>query len=148
MLTESSAISTDNLEGSSVGALKTASIRPWSLVLSSQPRLETFAGTPYFTLSWRREGAEGDLHHFLAYQVTDPFDATATTPLSPRLFAHFLLDDLPPEALTEVLEHLADAWVFYQQPQSPAPLPQQRFLKGRVVRRYERPAYALSSGEE
>jgi len=148
MLTEFSATSTDNLEGSSVGALKTASIKPWGLVLSSQPRFETFAGTPYFTLRWRRESAQGDLHHFFAYRVTDPADLTATTPLYPRLFAHLLLDDLPSEALTEVLEHLADAWAFYQHPQPLAPSqPQHRTFKGKVIRRYERPAYTLSEEE-
>jgi hypothetical protein len=118
---------------------------PWNLILST-PRLETFTGDRYLTLGWKRHSAEGDFHHFFAHQIIDASDST-TTALYPRLFAHLLLDELPQEALPELLEYLASAWSFYTLPLELVPPQARRVLKGKVVRRSERPTYSLPDEE-
>lgn len=106
------------------------------------PRLETVAGYPILTLSWTRQASEGDLHHLFAYKFSDPSYVAATAPIYRRLFAHLALDELPDSALPEVLDHLSDAWEFHQSI-APEVQSQPRVLKGKVIRRYERPTYSI-----
>lgn len=141
LLMESSPTLTSNLEDSSAGASKTAFRRPWNLSLS-KPRLETVAGYPILTLHWTREASDGDLHHFFSYKFADPFSATATAPVYGRLFAHLALDELPDAAVPEVLDFLANAWIFHQ-PSAPEIEQPAKTRKGKVTRRYERPTYMI-----
>jgi len=141
LLTESSPTLTSNLEGSFAGVSKTAFKKPWNLTLS-KPRLETVAGYPMLTLHWTREASEGDQHHVFAYKFADPFDSAAVAPVYKRLFAHLALDELPDAALTEVLDFLGNAWIYYQPTMPEVPEPSTT-RKGRVTRRYERPTYTI-----
>lgn len=94
------------------------------------------------TLHWAREASDGDLHHILSYKFADPLNATASAPIYRRLFAHLALDELPDAALTEVLDFLGNAWIFYQ-PTMPEVQEAPRTRKGKVTRRYERPTYTV-----
>ena len=105
-------------------------MRPWNL-LPSPPRLETVDGRPMLAFGWQ--------------QSSGPFDQTSSGPA--RLFGHLILDGIPDEALPEVLELLGNAWVFYQPGPPQIEAPQRRPLKGKVTRRYERPAYSLVDEE-
>ena len=81
-------------------------------------------------------------------------DAVAVTPhhafttakpgCSTRDIAHLLIEALPAEALTdEVIEFLVEAVAFYKRaPEAPRP-PQARKVRGKITRRYERPALTL-----
>ncbi len=63
---------------------------------------------------------------------------------SPKDIAHLLVEALPAEALTaEVIEFLAEAVSFYKRAQEAPPPPQKRKLRGKITRRYERPALTL-----
>lgn len=99
------------------------------------------------TIGWHRESSIGDLHHLFSYKFAAPFDVTSTAPVSARLLSHLILDGLPDEALPEVLEFLGNAWVFYQPGPTPIEPPQTPALKGKVTKRYERPAYSLVEEE-
>lgn len=114
---------------------------PWSLSLS-KPRLETVAGYPILTLHWTREASDGDLHHLFSYRFADALTATTAAPVYRRLFAHLALDELPDEALPEILEFIANAWIFHQ-PAPPHIEQPVQTLKGKVTRRYERPTYTI-----
>lgn len=59
-----------------------------------------------------------------------------------RLFAHLFVDELPDDALAEILEFLANAWLFYQ-PTALALEQTGKKLRGKVTRRYERPSYTI-----
>ena len=89
------------------------------------------------TLHWTRETSDGDLHHFFSYKFAEPFSAMAAAPIYKRLFAHLALDELPDAAMTEVLDHLATAWSFYQ-PITPEIEQVTKARRGKVTRRYER----------
>ena len=121
-------------------------MRPWNL--PSQPRLKALGGRPVLTLGWQIEASGGKVQHLFAYRFPDPFDLTSTGALKTRLLGHLILDVLPDEALPEVLELLGNAWLFYQPapPQIEAPA-ERRLFKGKVTKRYERPAYSLSDEE-
>lgn len=121
-------------------------MRPWNL-LPSPPRLETIGGRPVLAFGWQREASGGELHHLFAYRFSNPFDLTSTGTLEARLLGHLILDGIPDEALSEVLELLGNAWVFYQPSPPQIEAPQRRSLKGKVTRRYERPAYSLVEEE-
>lgn len=122
-------------------------MRPWNL-LPSPPRLKTIGNRPVLTLGWQIEVSGGEAQHLFAYRFPDPLDLTSTGALETRLLGHLILDGLPDEALPEVLELLGNAWVFYHPapPQIEAPA-ERRLLKGKVTKRYERPAYSLSDEE-
>lgn len=94
------------------------------------------------TLHWTREASDGDLHHVFSYKFADPFSVTAAVPIYKRLFAHLALDELPDTALTEVLDFLGNAWIFYQPTMQEVQEPP-RARKGKVTRRYERPTYTI-----
>jgi len=94
------------------------------------------------TLHWAREASDGDLHHIFSYKFADPVSAAATAPVYKRLFAHLALDELPDTALTEVLDFLSNAWIFYQAA-APEVLKPPKTRKGKVTRRYERPTYTV-----
>lgn len=121
-------------------------MKPWSLSLS-KPQLETIGGDPVLTVGWRRQSSEGDLHHLYAYRFTDPFDVTSTAPIYSRLFGHLILDEIPDLALPEVLELLANAWIFHQPGPPQIEAPKVRSIRGKVTKRYERPAYSLVEEE-
>jgi hypothetical protein len=104
---------------------------------------EAVAGNRYVAVGWRNDTSDGEVHHFFAHPIRDPFGGT-TTSFYPRIFAHLLLDKLPSEALPEVLEFLANAWSFYGKAAEIPPAAGRRSLKGKVVRRADRPAYSLS----
>ncbi len=112
----------------------------------SEPQHEYVGRNTYLTLGWKRHTPEGDFHHYFAHPVSDPFEPT-TAVLTPRSCAYMLLDDLPSEALPEVLEYLAQAWKFWAYPVEPIEPPKTRVLKGKVVRRSERPAYSIPDEE-
>ena len=118
----------------------------WNLVLS-KPQLETFGEDQFLTFGWKHHTAEGDFHHFFAHQIADATDAIGPSVFSPRLLAHLLIDELPQAALAEVLESVAETWYFYCNPLAPASVPIVRSLKGKVVRRSQRPAYSLPDEE-
>jgi hypothetical protein len=101
------------------------------------------------TGGWARDSSGGDLQHFFAFRFTQPYEATSASSIFPRLMAHFILDQLPDQAFAEVLEQLSNAWSFYQiePPQAEPPAPKSKPVKGKMTRRYERPAYSLT-GEE
>jgi hypothetical protein len=147
-LPEAHDISTGNLEDSSAGAFKIASTTPWSLRLS-KPQLDLSQGCPVITGGWLRESFEGDLQHFFSFRFAQPYEATSASPIFPRLIAHLIVDQLPDQALPEVLEQLGNAWLFYQfvPPQGEPASPSSNSLKGKMIRRYERPTYSLT-GEE
>jgi hypothetical protein len=107
---------------------------------------ETVAGERYVAVSLRNCTTDGDLHHFFVHPVSDPF-ASTTTAFYPRFFAHVLLDRLPSDALPEVLEFLANAWLFYGKPPEIPPALGRKPLKGKIIRRTERPAYRLPDEE-
>jgi hypothetical protein len=96
------------------------------------------------TLQWSREASEGDLSHRFSFTFAEPLSAPVLAPICMRLLAHLTLDQLPDAALTEVLTSLNSAWMFYQpvraEFQETARI---RKGKGKVVRRYNRPTYAI-----
>lgn len=97
------------------------------------------------TLRWKHETSDGEFHHFWTQPVNAFLESTKS--LLPRSFAHILLDELPSEALPGVLEYLADSWSFYEHPAKPVEPGKTRTVKGKVVRRSERPAYQLPDVE-
>jgi hypothetical protein len=100
------------------------------------------------TLSWRIDTSGGEVQHRFAYRFPNPFDATSTAALETRLLGHLMLDRLPDDALPEVLEFLASAWAFYQpSPPQIEAAAERRLVKGKMTKRYERPAYSLSDEE-
>lgn len=145
-LTESLVTSTGNQEDSFGGALKTVSTRPCSLILS-KPGFDYLTGFPMLTVAWKRASSRGDWHHLLAYQFGKFPGTTSAIPIYYRLISHLLLDELPEDALPEVLQHLADAFVFYQPTKAELPPQQIRPLRGKVTQRYERPTYSLVDEE-
>jgi hypothetical protein len=104
--------------------------------------IETVSGYPILTLNWSRQGSDGDLHHLFSYKFAEPRSVTASAPIYKRLFAHLALDELPDAALTEVLDFLGNAWIFYQ-PMMPENQEPPKSRKGKVTRRYERPTYTI-----
>ena len=98
-------------------------------------------------IGWYRESSEGELHHLYTYKFANSSDPTSTVSVQMRLLGHLILDGIPDEALREVLELLGNAWVFYQPSPPLIEAPQRRALKGKVTRRYERPAYSLVEEE-
>ena len=77
----------------------------------------------------------------------DPFNVTSIVPFQMRIFGHLILDELPDEALSEVLELLSNAWTFYAPASRQLEAPPKRVLKGKVTKRYERPAYSINEQE-
>ncbi|OFV96270.1 MAG: hypothetical protein A3F68_09625 [Acidobacteria bacterium RIFCSPLOWO2_12_FULL_54_10] len=102
---------------------------------------------PTLTVAWKRASAYGDLHHFWAYQFGKIPDTPSAVHIYYRLVSNLLLDELPEQALPEVLQHLADAFVFYQPTKGELPTQQRPPLKGKVTQRYERPTYSLVDEE-
>lgn len=141
LLTEPLPILTSNLEGSFAGVSKTGFKKPWNLTLS-RPELETVAGYPILTLQWCRETSDGDLHHVCSYKFATPADASTHAPVYKRVFAHFVLDELPDTAIADVLDYLGNAWVF-NRPLDHEVVSPTKPLRGKVARRYERPTYSI-----
>lgn len=117
-------------------------MRPW-ILNPYKPHLETLAGVPILTLQWVRADSGGGFHHFVSYRSSSAFNANAATPVYRRLFAHLALDELPDEALAEVLECLANAWAFHQPVVPPSGSEQPLTRRGKITKRYERPTYSI-----
>lgn len=112
------------------------------------PKFETLGGSSYLTLNWQKQLSIGDLHHFVAYRVPEPSDATSLKSFYSRLFSHLVLDELPDDALPEVLEFLANSWTFHDRPPVQPVAPQgSKTLKAKLTKRYDRPVYSLPDEE-
>jgi hypothetical protein len=83
----------------------------------------------------------------LTYKPASRQDLTSTTLIETRLFGHFLLDAIPDEAIPEVFEALGRILEFHRPTPLLPPPPAVRILKGKIVKRYVRPAYSLSEEE-
>lgn len=64
-----------------------------------------------------------------------------------KIFAHLLIDQLPEQAIGEVFECLANLGDFYLSAPPEISVPENRSLKGRIVKRRERPSYYLADEE-
>jgi hypothetical protein len=91
--------------------------------------------------------SEGGLTPFYTFGLRTQSDETSALPSYPRVLAHLLLDALPEEAILQVLENLADAWIFHSSPVSAPIATMPKVLQGTITHRYERPVYALSDEE-
>lgn len=107
--------------------------------LSSNPQPETHNLEP-LTFQWKHV-AGGTV--FTAHPPSSEAQAES---LRARLFSHYIVDLMPEAAVMDLLEEVVRVWDDYQAVLStplPAPVKQQRVLKGRVRARYERPTFAV-----
>lgn len=75
-----------------------------------------------------------------------PSGTTADVVFTSKDIAHLLIEALPMEAITgEVIEYLMQALSFHKKGFEVGPSVEQRKIKGRVTRRYERPELTLEA---
>jgi hypothetical protein len=95
------------------------------------------------TLQWAWQGSEVDYHHVFSLRVPDAPDERVTTTMFMRVLAHYTLDELPDEALGEVLEFLGSAWAVHQPLAPPETSEPPRTRRGKITKRYVRPTYII-----
>lgn len=62
-----------------------------------------------------------------------------------RMLCHFMIDHLPDQALSELIESMADMHDFYEhRPPALQHLPERQYLPARVVDQYERPVFQVT----